>query len=290
MRLTIVALAVSLLATGCGQAVEGTPVASPDDERKAGNKAYETALGVMRQYVKDAKDFRGSLFFYAAVNERKSGSDVEIARKGDPPALVSRRKSKTPPGFDYDVYQPAGDPLEYVRLGPKYVPQIVPTQWASMPAVPYSGFPCAITGIQTLCKIMDALDTTTEAAPPGLGRAAVRLNDGATEVRTEITLKSFVDNSVITIPADVVALIEPDMMGRLIPVKIVVNADGTLRKAEVRGEVAGRGGKVQVEVGYEARGPAEASDFPPLPAPAEVTALPDKTARDEFWTKMANAR
>jgi hypothetical protein len=290
MRPTIVALAVGLLATGCGQAVEGTPVASPDDVRKAGNKAYETAVGVMQQYVKNPKDFRGSLFFYAAVGERKSGSDVEVARKGDPPALVSRRKSKTPPGFDYDIYQPAGDPLEYVKLGPKYVPQVVPTQWASMPALPYSGFPCAITGIQTLCKITDALDDTTGAAPPGLTRAAVRLDDGATEVRTGITLKSFVDNSVINMPADVVALIEPDVLGKLVPVKIVVNGDGTLRGVEIRGEVAGRKGKVQVEVGYEARGPAEASDFPALPAPAEVTALPDKAAKDEFWTKMATAK
>jgi hypothetical protein len=289
MRLTMVALAVGLLAAGCSQSVAGTPVASPDGERVAGNKIYETALGAVQEYVKNPKDIRGSLFFYAAVNERKSGSDDEIARKGDPPALYYRTRSKTPPGFDYDIYQPAGDPLEYVKLGPKYVPQVVPTTWASMPAIPYSGYPCAISGIQTLCKITNALDKTEQAAPPGRTKTSVRLDDGATEVRTQITLKTFMDNSVINIPKEVAAPIEPDMMAKLIPVKIVVNGDNTLRRIEIRGEVAGRAAKVQVELGYEARGPAQASDFPALPAPAEVTALPDKAARDDFWRKMGTA-
>nr|WP_042198964.1 hypothetical protein [Kibdelosporangium sp. MJ126-NF4]CEL23649.1 hypothetical protein [Kibdelosporangium sp. MJ126-NF4] len=277
-----------LLTAGCGQSVTGTPVADPDGTRKAGEKAYSVAVQALNAYLQKTTDLRGSIYYYAAVNERKSGSDVDIAMRGTPAAFYYKSRSKTPPGYDYDTYHPASDPLEYVKLGQAYS-SIAPTPWVSMPATE-PGFTCAIAGLQTLCKINGALDATDKAKPPGRSTTATTAADGSTEVRTEITLKAFVDNSVINIPADVVGLIEPGLMNKLVPVKIVVNSDGTLHRAEVKGELQGSKTKVQIELGYESRGPADASDFPSVPQPGELTALPDKAAKDDFWDRMAKIR
>ncbi|MBE1467224.1 hypothetical protein [Kibdelosporangium phytohabitans] len=286
MRVTRLALVALLLTAGCGQSVTGVAVPDPEAARQATAGLYSSSVKAVEKYIRETRDFRGTIFFYAAVNERKSGSDVDITMRGVPPSTIIKSRSKTPPGYDYDIYHPANDPLDYVRLGKAYT-SIAPTPWVSMQTTG-ADIDCAITGIQTLCKIISALDATDKAPPPGRDTTGTRLPDGSTEVRTDITLKAFVDNAVINIPADVAKLIDPELMSRLVAVKIVVNSDRTLRKAEVRGEVRSAKTKVQVEVGYESRGPSDATDFPAAPPPGEITALPaDRAARTDFWNRMA---
>ncbi|ONI73366.1 hypothetical protein ALI144C_46535 [Actinosynnema sp. ALI-1.44] len=287
MRATALALVTLLLTAGCGQSVTGVPTPNPEAARQAAADVYSTSVRAIEKYVDETRDFRGTIFFYAAVNERKSGSDVDVAMRGTPPALLTKSRSKTPPGYDYDIYHPSGDPLEYVRLGKAYT-SIAPTEWVSMSA---SGtdLDCAIVGLQTLCKIVAALGATDKASPPGRNTTGMRLPDGRTELRTEITLKTVVDNQVINFPADVVALIEPAMMNRLVAVNIVLNSDRTLLKAEVKGEVHGEKSKVQLEIGYDAKGPATPADFPAAPRPDQVTALPaGNEAKTQFWNRMGS--
>ncbi|RSM67408.1 hypothetical protein DMH04_49050 [Kibdelosporangium aridum] len=287
MRVTRLALAAVALVAGCGQAVTGSPVPNPKDLKVAGERFYNVGLDSVRTYIKDATDFRGTVYRYGAIKDKRSGSEVSVSMRGTPPALITKIKSTSHPGFDYDLYRPADGDRGYIKLGPGYA-KLAPTPWVSEPASPVSGYGCAISGLQTLCKLIDAMEQTAKggvAAPEGSKGA-----DGATEVRTGITLKAFIDNSVIPIPADVTALVEPEMMGKVFPTKIIVNADGTLRKVEVKGEVPGKDGKVQLEVGYEARGRSAADDFPPLPAAGETTALPDKAASDDFWARLGATR
>ncbi|SMC89485.1 hypothetical protein [Kibdelosporangium aridum] len=287
MRVTRLALAAVALVAGCGQSVAGSPVANPADAKAAGERLYNQGVSAIQTYVKDATDFRGTVYRYGVIKDKRSGSEVNVSMRGDPPALITKIKSTSHPGFDYDLYRPADGDREYIRLGPGYA-KLAPTPWVSGPANPVSGFACAISGLQTLCKLVDAMDQSTKGG--GVSPQGTRLADGGTEVRTGITLKAFIDNSVIPIPADITALVEPEMMGRTFPTKIVVNADGTLRTVEVKGEVPGKGGKVQLEVGYEARGRSAADDFPPLPAADQTTALADKAASDDFWARLGALR
>lgn len=287
MRVTRLTLAALLLTAGCGQSVTGTPAPDPEGARKATERLYADSVKAMNTYVTDAGDFRGTVYRYAKIKDKSSGSEVNVSRRGSPPALVTRIKSTSNPGYEYDIHRPADGPAEYVRLGPGYA-KLAPTPWVSGPAKPVADFHCAVAGLQTLCKLGSALDQSGHGGkvrPEG-----ARLDDGGTELRTGITLKAFVDNSVIPIPTDITAKIEPEMMDRVFPAKIVVNADGTLRKVEVKGEATGKGGSVQLEVGYEARGRSAADDFPPLPRPGEVTVLPDQAASDDFWARLGAVR
>ena len=94
------------------------------------------------------------------------------------------------------------------------------------------------------------------------------------------------DAAVVPIPTEIANQISPDMMGALIPTQLLLNSDGTLQKVEVNGEIPGKSGTVKIQVGYEDKGRATGADFPPTPQPAEVTALPDKAAADDFWARF----
>ncbi|MCE7005782.1 hypothetical protein LWC34_23560 [Kibdelosporangium philippinense] len=291
MRITRLVLLAVLLVAGCGQSVAGSPVPNSEAAKKSAERLYNQGISAISGYFTNVNNFRGSLFFYAAVNDRKSGSDIDVAMRGAPGeqySLMTKHRSKTPPGYDYDVYSPAGSALDYVRLGKAYT-SIAPTPWVSLPTIS-DGYVCAISGLQTLCKLVDALRAVDKAPPPGRITTASRLPDGRTEVRTEITLKAFIDNRVIGMPADVAGLIEPEMMSKLVPLKIMLSSDGALQGVEVKGAVQGTKSRVELEVGYEARGTAVPADFPPQPQAGDVTALPDETARSDFWKRMAAAQ
>jgi hypothetical protein len=143
---------------------------------------------------------------------------------------------------------------------------------------------------QTICKLSDANEATVTSAPPGFSKTAARLDDGATEARAAVSIKAFLDATIIAIPADITSKVEPAMMDKLIPVSIVLNRDSTLRKIELVGEAPGASGNMRIQIGYEPKGPSGPDDFPPAPAAAEVTALPDKAAADDFRVKLAQVR
>jgi hypothetical protein len=242
-------------------------------------------MRTLGKYVTSAENFRGTVFRYIKFTGNSTTGEIDVSRYGQPPAIITKIRSPDHPDYNYDLYHPAGNALDYVRLGSGYA-VLAPTKWVSMPTSTSSEFACATPGLQTVCKLTNAIEATGKAAPPGLTKSAGRLDDGAIESRTQITLKAFLDATVISIPADITSRIEPAMMGALIPVRILANTDGTLRKIELNGEVPGSTGKMQIQIGYEAKGPSGPEDFPPLPRPAEVTALSDKAAADEFRTRM----
>ncbi|MCE7005783.1 hypothetical protein LWC34_23565 [Kibdelosporangium philippinense] len=292
MRVTRLALATKVVVTavlvaGCGQAVTGSPLANPADAKAAGQRLYNASVDAVKKYIKDATDFRGTVYRYGVIKDKRSGSEVNVSMRGTPPALITKIKSTSHPGFDYDLFRPADGDRQYIRLGPGYA-KLAPTSWVSELARPVSGFSCAIAGLQTLCKLLDAMDQTAKGNPSD--PQSVGLDDGATELRTGISLKAFIDNSVIPIPSDITATVDAQTMGRIFPTKIVVNADGTLRKVEVKGEAPGKDGKIQLEVGYEARGRSASDDFPPLPAADQTTALADEAASNDFWARLGAIR
>ncbi|TCO65383.1 hypothetical protein [Actinocrispum wychmicini] len=47
---------------------------------------------------------------------------------------------------------------------------------------------------------------------------------------------------------------------------------------------------MKIQLGYADKGRANWADFPPVPQPPEVTALPDKAAADDFWTRLGQIR
>jgi hypothetical protein len=285
--------AVSVLAlavAGCGQVVPGTPAPDPGAARQAADEMLKQGMDALGKYVQESVEFRGTLYRYATVNDNQSGEEVNVSSLGDPPARITKIRVPAHDGYDYDIFHPAKSTLDYVRLGPQYA-KLEPTKWLSMPTFSASGFSCAVPGLQTLCKLSAAIDATAKAGPSGLTTTASRLADGGTEVRTAVTLKSFLDATVIPIPDDVANNIQPDMMGALIPTQLVLNSDGTLQKIEVTGEVAGHsGGKMKLQVGYEAKGRPGQEDFPPIPQAAELTALPDKATVDNFWAQLRQIR
>ncbi|MEV4317570.1 hypothetical protein [Actinocrispum sp. NPDC049592] len=285
-------LLVPLAALGlaaCGQAVSGSPAPNPEAARQAADRTLDQGVAAMGKYVQTSANFRGTVFRYATIDDKGSGSEVEVSRMGQPAAVMTKIHSTSHSGFDYDVFHPAGSALDYVRLGPGYA-KLAPTKWVSMAAFSASDFSCAMPGLQTLCKLTDTIDATRKAAPPGLSTETRRLDDGGTDIETSITLKAFLDATVIPIPADITTRIDPDMTGKLIPVRLTLNSDGTFRRIEVNGAVLGKAGKVQLQVGYETKGPSASDDYPPVPQPAEVTALPDKAAVDDFWARLGQIR
>lgn len=282
-------IAAALLVTGCGQTVPGAPAPDEAAVAQAGDRLFDQAMTALKTYLTSAKNFRGTVFRYVEFKGHKSSGEVDISRHGDPGALISRFRATNGPGYHYDTYQPAGSESAYVSLGPGYA-HLAPTKWVSMPASPPSGYVCAVPGKQTICKLSDAIEATAGKRAARVRKTASRLDDGATEVRAAVSVKAFLDATIIAIPADITSKVEPAMMDKLIPVSIVLNRDSTLRKIELIGEAPGPSGTMRIQIGYEPKGPSGPDDFPPFPAAAEVTALPDKAAADDFRVKLAQVR
>jgi hypothetical protein len=279
----------ALTLAACGQAVPGSPTPNADAAHQAADRMFTQSIDALEKYVTASKNFRGTLFRYVTLKGKSTSGEVDVSQYGRPESLIAKFHATDHPDYRYDTFHPAGNDRDFILLGPGYA-SLAPTKWVSLPTTTSSGYVCATPGLQTLCKMSEAMEATSKATPAGLEKSAARLPDGGFEARTAITLKSFLDKTLISIPADITALIEPEMTGRLIPLRIQINSDSTLRKIEINGEVAGQGGKMQIQLGYEAKGPSEPGDFPSTPPPAEVTALPDRAAADEFQVKLGQVR
>jgi hypothetical protein len=285
----ILAPVVALALAGCGQTVPGVPAVNADAARQAADRMFQQSIDALGKYVTSAENFRGTLFRYVTLKGKSTSGEVDVSQYGNPSSLIAKFHATDHPDYRYDTFHPAGNALDFVQLGPGYA-SLAPTKWVSMPTTTSSGYVCAVPGLQTLCKMSEALDATSKAAPAGLEKSASRMPDGGFEAQTSITLKAFLDKTLISIPADIMALVDPAMTGRLIPLRIQINSDGTLRKIEINGEVPGQNGKMQIQLGYDAKGPSEPGDFPPVPQPAEITALPDRAAANEFQVKLGQVR
>jgi hypothetical protein len=87
---------------------------------------------------------------------------------------------------------------------------------------------------------------------------------------------------------DVAEQITAEMTRAIVPVKIPLNQNHTFRSIELTGQMQGKRDPMQLQVGFERRGPAAASDFPATPKPEETTVLPDDKARIDLWNKITS--
>lgn len=274
----------ALLVAACGQAVQGVPTPDQQVATQAGHVALDKGMAAIATYLKKP-EFRSTAYRYTTLDGNLTGEEIDTSHRGRPDASqIARIRAAGHDGFDYDIFHPAKNTQDFVRLGTGYA-KLAPTKWVSMPTFSAS-FTCAMPGSQTLCKLADTISATTKAAPPGLTMSASRLPDGGTDLTTAVTLKAFLDNAVIPVPTRIANRINPDSTGTLLPAHFVLNSDGTLRKVEFNGEVAVKAGTLRIQVGFEDKGAPSDEDIPLAPQPAEVTTLPDRTAANDFWTRF----
>lgn len=278
----VVSVTVALLG-GCAQGVTGSARPNDAEAQKARTAAYEAGIKAFEDHFNNVKDEKSRAYFYVRFDEKTLDREVDAFFLGDPPAILSKISGKHE-GDEFDHFHPAGADVDYVRLGPKLA-QLAPTSWVSEATVypkDLAVSPCVLDGISSACGLSRAIAQTKLESPDGLVKEAHRGSDGASEVLTGITLKTFLDFKVMIFSDELKKKFTPEMLKEVLPVRINFDADSRFSKFELLATIPGEPTQLQLQVGYEVKGTTEKSDFPEPPKPDEVTAL-DKAASDKFW-------
>jgi len=211
----------AVLLGGCAHAVSGSAQANPDAAAKAMAAAYDRGMKAFTDHFNNIKDEKGHSYYYARYGGKTLNREVDNLMLGDPPVLLSVVKGAKD-GDGFDKFHPTGSTLDYVKLGANLA-KLAKTRWVSMPTVfPKDGFftPCLLDGISSACGLSEALGQTKLEAPEGLTKEAHPNADGGLEIRTGITLDSFLQYKVMTFGDAVKKQLTPDMRKAVIPVTI----------------------------------------------------------------------
>ncbi|MEC3980225.1 hypothetical protein [Amycolatopsis sp. H20-H5] len=279
--------AVLALATACGQARAGTAVPRGDEATAYVGAKFENTMNKMKDTVGDQRNVTTSLDAYFRFDDKWVHNLITAARTGDPESRVSRNHSQKNPDEALDSFTPGEGTVEYMYLGPAYK-SLAPTPWVSMPK-PETGMlnKCNWAGIQVACKMGDAVAVSYNKDKKTV-KGAKSLPDGKTELTADVTFDSFVSNRVEVLPESITSKIKDELHKAVVPTKVTVNADGTLDQIVMDAKFEGDGHKVELRYTFAFTGKASTQDLPKTPDAAQVTVLPDKAARDDFYRRLGD--
>ncbi|GAA4540419.1 hypothetical protein [Amycolatopsis samaneae] len=281
--------AVLVLATACGQARAGTALPKGDDAAAYVGGKFEAAMNKLQDVIDNQRDVTTSSDNYFRFDEKYAHSLITAARTGSPESRVVHNRSQKNPDDVLDTFTPADGPVEYMYLGPAFK-AAAPTSWVSMAKSEVGQqLKCGFAGVYTACKMADAVAMSANADKKTVKGAKVG-RDGKTELTADVTFDAFLTRPVEQLPESIKSQITPELRKAVIPTKILLNPDGTLDQIVMEAKFEGSGHKVELRYDFRFTGKASAQDLPKLPDPAQVTALPDRAAKDALWAKIAEAR
>lgn len=277
--------AVLALTTACGQARAGNAVPKGDDAVAYVGTKFETAMNKLQDTIGNQRDVTSESGAYFRFDEKYVRGTISSARTGSPESRVSRNRSQKNPDESLDWYTPADGAVEYVYLGPAYK-SLAPTPWVSMPK-PESGLtvPCAWSGIITACKMADAVAISYNADKKTV-KGAKSLPENKIELTANVSFGAFLERKVEILPKSFTDAITDEMRKAPIPTTIVLNADGSLQQMAMEAKIEGNGHKIELRYDFRFTGKASPQDMPRLPDASQITALPDKAAKDDFYRRL----
>lgn len=273
------------LTTACGQARAGNAVPKGDDAAAYVGTKFETAMNKLQETIGDQRDVTAESGAYFRFDEKYIRSTITSARTGSPESRVSRNRSQKNPDESLDWYTPADGAVEYVYLGNAYK-SLAPTPWVSMPK-PAAGLvlPCAWSGINTACKMADAIAVAYNADKKVV-RGAKSLPENRTELTADVPFGKFLERRVEVLPVTITGVITDEMKKAPVRTTISLNADGSLNQIVMDAKIEGGGHKIELRYDFRFTGKATAQDMPRVPDASQITVLPDKAARDDFYRRL----
>lgn len=283
-------LAASVALTGCADEVAPpvTAYADPAQLSAYQNEGFAAQMSRMDTAVGDRNPYDGQPlnatyhgYNHYTLGDETFGKEAKSAIAGVPPAFISEFASNRE-GNTLNYYHPANSEWTYYLLGERYQ-SIAPTPWVQVPYVeptggeaPYTNAYCDTIPLNYLCTIRGAIDTTAESDRSAEVRHHVSHGtDGHTELRTQVTWDSLVDNDLmpITLQEDVLEAVPAALEEQLIPVRLWLDEDGFPIKGEIN--VAHNDGTLtfQMQSGFEYLGPASEADFVEPPSVLDVTEM-----------------
>ncbi len=277
--------AVLALTTACGQARAGTAVPKGDDAATYVGTKFEDAMNKLQDTIGKQRDVTAEAGAYFKFDEKYVRGTITSARTGSPESRVSRNRSQKNPDESLDWYTPADGTVEYVYLGPAYK-SLAATPWVSMPK-PEAGLarPCSWSGVLTACKMADTVAMSYNADKK-IVKGAKSLPAGKIELSAEVAFTYFLEVGVEQLPGSIKGAITEDMKKAPIPTTISLNADGNLDQIVMDAKIEGGGHKVELRYDFRFTGKATAQDMPKLPDASQITVLPDKAAREDFYRRL----
>ena len=273
------------LATACGQARAGTALPDGDQAAAYVGAKFEKVMSKLGDVIVDPRNVKTSTDRYFRLDDKYLHNVVTAARTGSPESRIVHNRSEKNPDEFLDSFTPAEGTVEYLLLGPSYK-SLEPTPWVSM-AKPEAGLvqACSWGGVQIACRMGDAVDSAYQADKKAL-RGAKSSADGSEQLTVNVPFSIFLDKRIEILPDQVLSSIGPDLRKQVVPAVITLKPDGSLAEFTMNAKFAGGGHKVELSYDFKFTGPATAADLPTVPDPAQVTALPDDAAKNDFYRRL----
>jgi hypothetical protein len=281
------AVAALVLVAGCGQAQAGSALPKGEDAANYVSAKFASTLETLSEEFTGSEQRKSKLDKLARIDDKSTDSTITAVQFGRPAGRLAKNHSNKDSTEYLDSYHPAGSPVEYTLLGPRYA-SLAPTPWISEPYTGGDLNGCFWSGYQDVCKMLQAVSDSV-----GKARAAKKaksLPDGSVELSAEVPLGIFLDNRVIVFPDRLLSSISAEMRTGVIPARVVLDPRGKLKLAEMNGKVSGNGHEVEIRMTYQLLDAPTAKDLPSPPAPAEVTVLADQAAVDDFYRRMGEVQ
>ncbi|GAA3538284.1 hypothetical protein GCM10022222_22370 [Amycolatopsis ultiminotia] len=278
--------AVLALAAACGQSRAGTALADGDQAAAYVGAKFEKAMSKLADSVLDARNVTNSADTYFRFDDKWVHNTITSARTGSPESRVVHNRSQKNPDEIIDTFTPADGAVEYVYLGPAYK-SLAPTQWVSMPK-PEAGLvqQCSWGGVQTACKMAEAVDGSYKADKKAV-RSAKSAADGSAELTVNVAFSKFLDDRVEVLPDSLLSKVGPQLRKSVVPTTIKLKPDGSLAEFVMAAKLSGDGHQLELRYDFRFTGAATAQDLPKVPDAAQVTALPDSAAEQDFYQRLS---
>ncbi|QFU93937.1 hypothetical protein [Amycolatopsis sp. YIM 10] len=293
-RLLAAVAATALLVAGCAQGKAGTPI--PDGDEAAGyvSAKFTDTLEKLHDDFQGMPPRKATLDKTFLINGEGVSTQISTVQIGSPPAELVRNHAKDNLNDSIDYLHPAGEKITYALLGPMYT-SLAPTPWVSMPAEFATGElgACATGTYIAACKMVNAMVNATKNYKAA--KVAKRLADGSVELEVDITFRTFLEFKIEQFPDELIAKFTDEMMNNLVKTKISLTPQMKARQIEMTSKFNGKSKidkDVQIDVHYlfQIIEGATEKDIPAIPDAAQVTALPDQAAVDDFNRRKGEAQ
>ncbi len=117
-------------------------------------------------------------------------------------------------------------------------------------------------------------------------RSAKSMSGGKIELTVDVTLGLFLDQRVITLPAQLRTSVGDGLEKSAIPTVITLNENGSLASFVMNAKSEDGGHRVELLYDFKFTGVASAQDLPRVPDPAQLTVLPDEAAAADFKRRL----
>ena len=292
---TLVAVTL-VMATGCTAVVSGSGSVVPGAVDKASGARFDAlyAKAVDPLFTGPSIDSHTKTFTLATYGDQKVLVGSDVIRIGSPPSIYEKSEVNRT-GQNLDYIHISGQKLDYLLLGILFK-SVEPTPWVSYPTI-YDGAEdhsgnCRLPGYMQICTIINAIVHTRDVEHTLLRKVE---DDGAGgfKMTTGVSIATILDTGVIGYTIPMALSFTYDERRVLLPTEIDVDAQNRVTHLEINGALDANGTKrpaVAIQFGLTITFDVKAADIPALPTAIDVTALPDRAAREAMYAKITALR